>query len=274
MNSQIPFGYPSILFFGDSLTKNLWKTQAGYSVGAAISDFFSGRFQILERGFHGYNTANARFIVDDVIPPSGNTDIKLLVLWFGANDAILPTASQSQYIPIDQYKANLKAIIESRNFKGHLNRGAKVIMVSPPPFNEHQGGTTGRLAAITRAYAEAAGQVARDGGYEFLDLWGDFMKFAGWKEGDPLLGDTNVASSKQLGGLLASGDGVHLTAAGYRRFYDQFRNISCGPLAEQVCNARRIFPDWQAAPRYESSGRRNVDVFRRWKQRRQRQIPN
>ncbi|KAK6331974.1 hypothetical protein TWF718_002511 [Orbilia javanica] len=270
MTSQIPFGYPSILFFGDSLTKNLWQTQTGYSVGAAISNVFSGKFQIIERGFHGYNTANARYIVNDVIPPTGSTDIKLLILWFGANDAILPTAPQSQYVPLDKYKENLDAIVKSPNFQGHLTRGAKVIIVSPPPFNEHQGGTTARLAVETRKYAEAAGQVARDGGYEFLDLWNDFMTFAGWKEGDPLLGDINVASSKKLGSLLASGDGVHLTGTGYRRFYDQFRKITCSPLAEQICNAQKIFPDWQTAPRYESTGRRNVDSLRLWKQKRRR----
>ncbi|RVD87376.1 uncharacterized protein DFL_001612 [Arthrobotrys flagrans] len=274
MTSQIPFRYPSILFLGDSLTKNIWQTQAGYSVGAAISNVFSGKFQIIERGFHGYNTANARFIANDVIPPTGSNDIKLLVLWFGANDAILPTAPQSQYIPIDKYKQNLNALIKSPNFQGHLTRGAKVIIVSPPPFNEHQGGTAGRLAKETRKYVEAAGQVAKDGGYEFLDLWSDFMKFAGWEEGDPLLGDINVASSKKLDSLLASGDGVHLTAAGYRRFYDRFRNITCGPLAEQICNAQNIFPDWQAAPRYESSGQRNADVFIPRKQRRRREPSN
>ncbi|TGJ67809.1 hypothetical protein EYR41_006911 [Orbilia oligospora] len=266
MTSQITFGYPSILFFGDSLTKNIWQTQSGYSVGAAINKDFSKKFQIIERGFHGYNSANARFVVNDAIPPAGDTDIRLLVLWFGANDAVLQTAPQTQYIPINQYKANLNAIIKSSAFEGHLARGAKVIIVSPPPFNEHQGGTEGRLAVETKKYAEAAGQVAKDGGYEFLDLWSDFMKFAGWNEGDPLLGDINVASSKKLGSLLASGDGLHLTGTGYRRFYDQLRNITCGPLADQICNARNIFPDWETAPRYESSGQRNVDVFRLWKQ--------
>ncbi|KAK6506130.1 hypothetical protein TWF506_011053 [Arthrobotrys conoides] len=130
------------------------------------------------------------------------------VLWFGANDAVLPKANRSQYIPINKYKENLNAIIESPAFEGHLKRGAKVIVVSPPPFNEHQGGTEGRLAVETKKYAEAAGEVARDGGYEFLDLWSDCMKFAGWEQGDPLLGDINVPTSRKLGSLLASADEI------------------------------------------------------------------
>ncbi|KAF3121860.1 hypothetical protein TWF569_002488, partial [Orbilia oligospora] len=86
-NSSLPKGWPAIVLFGDSITEGEYLishcpaprcyTVAG--LGAVLTEKFSRRIQVLERGFSGYNSSNARVVVDDVIPPAGGAiDLKLL----------------------------------------------------------------------------------------------------------------------------------------------------------------------------------------------------
>ncbi|EPS42541.1 hypothetical protein H072_3474 [Dactylellina haptotyla CBS 200.50] len=245
------YSYPSILIFGDSITQGIWKNQSGYSPGAALNDIYSRKLQVLERGFAGYNTANARYIVNKIIPPAnGAVAVKLLVLWLGANDCILSTAASGQHVPLAEYKANLKAIINSTNMLTHIAKGAKVIIVAPPAYNEYQGGAynADHKAVNHKAYAEAAGQVAAEMGHAFLDMWTIMMNSVGWQTGDPLIGDINVASSSGLASLLQ--DGLHPSAAGYKLFYQGLRNITCSTFVSDLCSPPKAFPDWNTAPKY------------------------
>lgn len=68
-----------------------------------------------------------------------------------------------------------------------------------------------RTNKVTRQYAEAAKEVAKDEELEdldiaVLDLWSAFMEKAGWKEGQPLLGSADVPESPVLKSLLNDGE--------------------------------------------------------------------
>ena len=63
---------------------------------------------MVARGFSGYNTRQWVAISREL--PASSLGADVAVLWLGANDA---SASSQQNVPIDEYKQNLKSIINT-----------------------------------------------------------------------------------------------------------------------------------------------------------------
>ncbi|RMY82547.1 hypothetical protein D0862_11981 [Hortaea werneckii] len=243
----------SIYLFGDSLTQYGYDQSQGFAWVAALSHHYSRKLNVINAGLSGYSTDKALSILPRILPPSsssssstaaspGTTQIKLLVLFFGANDARLPsTGIPEQHVPLESFKANLRAMVTCPQLRAH-HPGAKVLLITPPPVDERlcESDDAGkgifhprRTAETTALYAQAV----RDVGAEFvasaaggggghvavLDLWGCFMRVAGWVPGEPLVGSKDVEQRDPekggLGRLLK--DGVHLTGEGNRVLFSE-----------------------------------------------------
>ncbi|KAF3938152.1 hypothetical protein ABW19_dt0200406 [Dactylella cylindrospora] len=187
---------------------------------------------------------NARAIIDDVIPPPGDAiDLKLVIFFFGANDACTP--GDHQHVDLADYEANIRAFVNHKNLVAH---GAKAIIVAPPPYDEHKARESRkRNAATTKKYAEAAAEIAAETKTPLVDLWNIYMSYAGWKVGEPLLGDINVPKSDKLDELLS--DGLHFNPKAYQLYLDALIQLLKDKLPE-IYDADRIFPNYDTAPRY------------------------
>lgn len=78
---------PKFLLFGDSIT------QKSFSVGgwgAALTDAYQRKADVLNRGYSGYNSRWALQLLDRVLPEEVPGEIVLSTVFFGANDAALP----------------------------------------------------------------------------------------------------------------------------------------------------------------------------------------
>ena len=133
-------------------------------------------------------------------------------VFFGANDACLPGSATGQHVPLDEYKRNLKDILEHSSVVAQKPR---LILLTPPPVNEYQMGEAElfrgykdplRSAEHTKAYADACRQVGTEVGVAVLDVWSIFMAKVGWKEGGPLIGSKKVARNEVLEKLLSDGE--------------------------------------------------------------------
>lgn len=112
---------------------------------------------------------------------------------------------------MDKYCQFLKDIARHPSVEAHRPR---ILLITPPPINEHQivvaniakgVNSLNRLAGTTKKYAEACKQTAEELGVPAVDVWTAFMTAAGWKEGDPLLGSSDVERSLELEKLLLDG---------------------------------------------------------------------
>jgi isoamyl acetate esterase len=137
--------------------------------------------------------------------------IRLLTIWFGANDACLPHSPQ--HVPLERYKSNLTEMIQmvkessSPYYSPHTN----IILITPPPLNEEQRKADldsrvppqkmDRSFDTTKAYAQGVKDVAESQGVGVLDVWETMWQEAG-------------KNSAGLVRLLC--DGLHLTPAGYQ----------------------------------------------------------
>ncbi len=125
-------------------------------------------------------------------------------IFFGPNDACHPGWRSKQHVPLDQYAANLEAIIKHPVV---VAQSPRIILITPPPVDEHQFepdhgfsglNQRGRSAEHTKKYAEACRAVGEKLDIPVLDLWTIFMQKAGWKEGEPLPGDMSIAQNHWL----------------------------------------------------------------------------
>ncbi|OAP63165.1 hypothetical protein AYL99_02392 [Fonsecaea erecta] len=233
-----------IVLFGDSQIEQSSNQAGGFNLAPALQHEYWSKLQVVTHGYGGYNTEHGRHIVDAILQAEApvarqsthtrNVRIKLLVIFFGTNDAADPNHNTlSQSVPVERYRENLCFMVAAAKRQGV----EAVILVGPAPVNElAPEAPLDRDTKRARLYSDAAAEVARHLGKQnnvaFVDLWNAFMDAAGWMEGQPIPGRREcvgglqlnsssqaLATSGPLAELLAS-DGVHFTAKGYRIWYN------------------------------------------------------
>ena len=136
--------------------------------------------------------------------------VRLLTIWFGANDSVLP--SERQHVPLAQFVANLKhliAMVRSPSSE-YYSPKTRILLISPPPVNTYQRGAElasrdppracDREFEYTKLYARAVVKTAQDEGVAIADVWTVIWKAAGEEE-------------RALSAYLS--DGLHLNEKGY-----------------------------------------------------------
>jgi lysophospholipase L1-like esterase len=138
-------------------------------------------------------------------------EIRLITIWFGANDACLP--STPQHVPLKRFVENLERWVEMLQSPAsqYYSPNTRIVLISPPPVNTYQRAADlasrevprllDRDFETTRKYAEAVEQVAREKKVGFTDVWNVLWEASGENE---------RALSKYLY------DGLHLNKEGYK----------------------------------------------------------
>ena len=166
----------------DSLTQRSWETPSGWAFTARHPPLQEdGRLQPRVRRLQ---YALAKFVLPSLFPLTENAEEQpkhiLVTIWFGANDAALPT--EHAHVPVDEYEQNLRAIVK------HVKRCALfVVVITPPPvhgptrlaYQQRAYGDSGRATGVLErstetaaAYAAAASRVARSEHVALLDVFG------------------------------------------------------------------------------------------------------
>ncbi|CAL5441102.1 unnamed protein product [Camellia sinensis] len=202
---------PEIVIFGDSITEGSFKS-GGW--GASLADNYSRKADVVLRGYSGYNTRWALFLLHRLFPLGSTTPPVATTIFFGANDAALSgRTSERQHVPTEEYKENLKRIVH------HLKECSPamlVVLITPPPIDEEgcfeqarvlDGTTTmatSRLAKtilyprslygkkamelpertneVTGVYAKQCVELAKELCLPFINLWSKMQETEGWQK--------------------------------------------------------------------------------------------
>lgn len=207
-------GRPEVVLFGDSITEQSFRS-GGW--GAAIADSYSRKVDVLNRGYGGYNTSWALFLLHHIFPLECPDPPAAATVFFGANDAaILGRTSEKQHVPVEEYKDNL------RNILLHIKKCSPnifLVLITPPPVDEagrkqYAISLYGdkamkqpeRTNEVTGIYARTCVDLAAELGIPSIDLWTKMQEIEGWQ--------TKCLS-----------DGLHLTEIGNKLVYQELQKI-------------------------------------------------
>ncbi|KAJ0988175.1 hypothetical protein J5N97_006531 [Dioscorea zingiberensis] len=179
---------PRFVLFGDSITEQGFRN-GGWA--AALANTYSRKADVIVRGYGGYNTRWALFLIDMLFPPSASEPIAATTIFFGANDAALQgRTSERQYVPIEEYKENLKKMVHQMK---NSSPGMLVVLITPPPIDEDgrlefarsQGKAIElpeRTNENTGIYAKQCVDLANELQLPYINLWSKMQETEGWQK--------------------------------------------------------------------------------------------
>ncbi|KAG2147129.1 SGNH hydrolase-type esterase domain-containing protein [Suillus cothurnatus] len=225
-----------VMLVGDSLTQLGWE-QGG--LAQLLSEAYSRKLDVINRGLGGYQTDWAIPICEQIFAKQHEQhhvpQVKLLTIWYGANDAAL--APSPQHVPIDRYKTNLSHIIQmvKSPTSAYYSPETRIILITPPPVNTKQWDSTSRAFETTRSYAGAVREVGEKENVPVADVWTKIFDAAGRSE---------EACEKYLS------DGLHLTSDGYNIVFQAIMDIvehvypELDPTWEAHARMQPVFAPW------------------------------
>ncbi|KAJ7489866.1 SGNH hydrolase-type esterase domain-containing protein [Mycena galericulata] len=235
-----------IMLFGDSITQAGWQ-EGGF--GAQLHHVYARKLDVVNRGLGGYNTEWAIPVLEQCLATRHEQQyvpkIRILVIWFGANDACIQPSPQ--HVPLAKFIENIKYIVRlTQSIESpYYSPSTKIILITPPPVNTYQraadvGSRDPPLALdrnfeTTREYAEGVKAAAAASQVSVVDVWTAMWKAAGEKE---------EALSEYLS------DGLHLNANGYKIMYEALiTTIEVEHPQLHYANLQNVFPPWNEVDR-------------------------
>ncbi|KAI1308637.1 GDSL esterase/lipase [Halotydeus destructor] len=204
--------WPKVVLLGDSLVEFSLSPDGQWA--ALLGDRLKRVADVVVRGLAGYNSRWLLLALPKLFPESESLhDVSCLVILIGANDSNPQECPFGLGVPIDEYKVNLKAIVDF--FVGRGLTKDKIILLTPPPFYKEEfnawfmaeapqvlkdGGLMIRSDENAHQYAQACVQV------------GDGLQLTTVNLYDPLKADPRGS------GLFA--DGLHFSAQGSKLVFD------------------------------------------------------
>ncbi|KAK3671958.1 hypothetical protein LTR78_008133 [Recurvomyces mirabilis] len=196
------------LLFGDSITQQCFSPNTAFSFGAALADTYVRRLDIVNHGLSGYNTTQALQALPLCMPEPEVTKVRFMTIFFGANDARIAGSpgGPSQTVPLNEFKRNIKAMIQSPSVVAHED--IRIILITTPPIDErtlsqtdHEKyehlprNTLRRTAAHTATYAEAVRSLGVELDIPVCDIHTAMIARAGYSRSASISSDPTSSST-------------------------------------------------------------------------------
>ena len=212
--------FKQVVALGDSLTE-MGSDPGSAGWVAQIQNLCVRKADVLNRGFSGYTSRYVKLILPSLKIDWDRTILVTILL--GTNDAEVPDHADSGNVPIFEFTANLRDIIQ--HVLAHGVPADRIILITPPPVDEDKSFEVYkrkiRSNDLTKIYNETVLAVAAETGTHVIPLFSKIAAMPNWKS------------------FLS--DGVHLSQDGNQLLFEEVRKI-ISPVLDQLSYC---FPTWQ-----------------------------
>ncbi|CAL9728948.1 isoamyl acetate-hydrolyzing esterase [Monosporozyma unispora] len=201
--------YKKFLLFGDSITEFAFNPEH-FAVGSALSNVYSRKLDILQRGYAGFNTRWAIPVLKNIIDQDGE-DIVMGTIFFGSNDSV---ATGPQRVPLPEFVENTKKLIQIMK-----DANIKPIVVGPGLLNRDiwevikkddiEKGWI-RSNEAFKEYNHALKKLTYEVKVPYINLQECFLK-------------VSRANNEEWQSYTI--DGLHFSGAGYKIYFDQLMKV-------------------------------------------------
>ncbi|KAF7490016.1 Isoamyl acetate-hydrolyzing esterase 1 -like protein [Sarcoptes scabiei] len=226
--------WPKVILFGDSLTQRSFDPSLG-CWASMLADRYQRRADVIVRGFSGYNSRWCRMIMPKIFEKFDPNEIFAIVILLGTNDSVPVHCDSGQHVPIEEYRGNLKFMIDYLQMIGFGPE--KLILMAPPNFYHDdfkQWCKTNNRISIPddwpdqiKHYVEACKSVAIEKQITSIDLYEIFI---------------NNPNNRNL-----FMDGLHLSREGAKLLFDNLSILIDEKLERfnlKSMEPLKIFPYW------------------------------
>ncbi|KAL9189997.1 hypothetical protein ACHAXT_009672 [Thalassiosira profunda] len=226
---------PKLILLGDSITEQGSSHHHGWVASLAIR--YNRRADVVNRGANGYNSlwgaAALQWILEDVLGPkaadgdgeavaecTGNETSYpqyTFIIGYGANDSCLPDGAHARHhVPLEEYASNLRGMVDTIQ-TWNAQKNVAVALVTPPPCDTEMQKESRHNENVTRLYADACIEVAREEEVPVVDAWrGMQLPLAKNATGE----DASSFERRRQWKEDYLSDGLHLSPLGNYRLYE------------------------------------------------------
>ncbi|TKA25632.1 hypothetical protein B0A54_17426 [Friedmanniomyces endolithicus] len=255
------------VLFGDSILQQSFSQNVSFAFGAALTDIYSRRLDVFNRGLSGYNTRQALRAQPLCLPLPEKASMRFLLIMFGANDSCIRNSpgGPEQHVRIEDFTSNLRHMVQHPCVKAHGD-DVHIILVTTPPIDERKclradqekyptlGQTLRRTAANTALYAQAIRDLGEELQIPVLDIHRSMLAHAGHDHlTAPLPGSMDRPTNPTLQSFLT--DGLHLSGEGYRLLYGELMTLIEQNWPESMPDRLPLMlPAWDFQPTWKVDG--------------------
>ena len=184
MTADAHYTRPKIILIGDSLTQTSF---CGW--GGRLADVYQRRADVINRGFSGFNTKFYLHMPMENLP----SDKAMAIIFFGANDAALKDIDPHHHVSVEDYRDNLRTLIDRVKSK-YPQCDNNILLITPPPvvheqrlsyqverYGDKATGVLERTLDNTAMYAQACRSVAEDMKLPCLNLFDAMQQESNWQ---------------------------------------------------------------------------------------------
>ncbi|EDO17309.1 hypothetical protein Kpol_1062p17 [Vanderwaltozyma polyspora DSM 70294] len=201
--------YKKFLLFGDSITEfsfnsGMVEDVESFSFGSALTNVYTRKMDIMQRGFSGYNSRWALKILPKILETEANSNIAMGFIFFGANDSCL---GGHQRVPLEEFVENITKLVQMMK-----SSGIKTILIGPGLYDKEKWESIkpddiaeGRVRSQEefKKYSDAGEAIAKAENVPFVNLNKAFREQGGDKWQDLMM------------------DGIHFSGKGSLIFYNE-----------------------------------------------------
>ncbi|CAH6720829.1 isoamyl acetate-hydrolyzing esterase [[Candida] jaroonii] len=223
------YSLDKFLLFGDSITEFSFDS-ANNGFGAKLSDTYIRKLDIVNRGFSGYNTNHALYLLPAIL--NSTSDIKIMTIFLGTNDASI----DFQKVPVETVRTNMSKLIQMGKEKD-----IKIIVIGPGVHDKKmsdivipEGFSSNKSCKI---YCDAIGEVCVEEKVPFIPLFDIFQKESGYTKDEIFNEDCDFSQFLT--------DGIHYSSKGYIILFDEIIKVIKKEYPElSPENVTRRMPEW------------------------------
>eukprot|EP00548_Thalassiothrix_antarctica_P003873 CAMPEP_0194134068 /NCGR_PEP_ID=MMETSP0152-20130528/4146_1 /TAXON_ID=1049557 /ORGANISM="Thalassiothrix antarctica, Strain L6-D1" /LENGTH=262 /DNA_ID=CAMNT_0038829607 /DNA_START=161 /DNA_END=949 /DNA_ORIENTATION=- len=179
---------PKILLLGDSLTQIGWDGWVG-----ELAHVYQRRADVINRGMSGYNTQwYLDYASSSDVWNQGKNDVRLITIFFGANDASHPELNPHHHIPVQEFESNLERLLML--CEEHYGKEVGILFLTAPPvvhkqrlayqkqrYGDKATGNLERNLTLSESYADATLRVATKHNKPSIHLWKEMQDEKEWE---------------------------------------------------------------------------------------------
>ena len=228
---------PKFILFGDSITQGSFDPEKS-GFGCFLAHRYARRADVVNRGFSGYTTRWAVPALPHVFTPSDN--VKLVTIFFGANDSCIESLNPRHHVPLPQYTKNIESILKF--LREMYGADLKLLLITPPPvdvdarlrfqverYGKNATGVAQRKNSVTKQYRDEVVSIGKKFKVPVLDLFTLFLDNKNWKtflcdglhfskEGNIFVGEKLLETLDECFGDSSKG-GLKITPCGFTKSF-------------------------------------------------------